>query len=311
MTSATSVHSENPGEKRIRSGLPVIRLLTGYMPLGLMRGLNKLSLGAARLAEGVTVESLTVAGQPAEWFRAAGGASGPVLLYLHGGGFILPVSILHRTYVSHLARALSGAVLMIEYRLAPEHPFPAGLDDSLNAWRWLLSQGYAPEQMAVAGDSAGGNFALALLQAIKQSGDPMPAAVIAHSPVTDMVYDRENDPAVATEEMLHPRAMRKYHADYVQDLDAHDPRISPALGDLSGLPPTLIFAGERELLCRDSVAYAEAAQAAGSPVTLHIEPRMWHAWPLNAPDVPQAVDALAQTAAFVRTHVASRAAVAD
>lgn len=294
-------------EQRIRRGLAVIRLLNGFLPMTTFRWLNNLTLGAARIPAGVTATKTTVAGVAAEWFRAADSDAGPVALYLHGGGFIMPAALLHRTYCGHLASETGGSVLMIDYRLAPEHPFPAAVDDSLAAYRALLADGVSPARLVVAGDSAGGNLTLALLQALKRSGDPMPACAVAISPVCDMTRSREDDPAAKTDEMLHPRALRKFHDSYVRGADGTDPLASPILGDLSGLPPTLIFAGERELLCDDAVQYAHAATAAGSPVTLRVEPRLWHVWPLNYPELPQAVDAMAQVAAFVRQHAAAPA----
>ncbi|MBK9125487.1 MAG: alpha/beta hydrolase [Chloroflexi bacterium] len=291
-------------EQRIRRGLSVIRWMTGYVPMTTFRWLNDLTLGAARIPAGVTTAKTTIAGRPAEWFRAAESESGPVVLYLHGGGFIMPAAVLHRTYCGNLAKHIGGSVLMIDYRLAPEHPFPAAVDDSLAAYQALLANGVPAERLIVAGDSAGGNLTLALLQALKQSGDPMPACAVAISPVADMSRSRDEDPAAKTDEMLHPRALQKFHASYIRGSDGESPLASPVLGDLSGLPPTLIFAGERELLCGDAVRYTDAAAKAGSPVTLCVEPRLWHVWPLNYPELPQAVDAMAQVAAFVREHAA-------
>lgn len=291
-------------EQRIRRGLSVIRWMTGYVPMTTFRWLNNLTLGAARIPAGVTTATTTIAGRPAEWFRAANSDAGPVVLYLHGGGFIMPAAVLHRTYCGNLAKQLGGAVLMIDYRLAPEHPFPAAVDDSLAAYRALLADGVPPARLVIAGDSAGGNLTLALLQALKRSGGSMPACAVAVSPAGDMSRSREDDPAAKTDEMLHPRALRKFRESYIHGSDGTNPLASPILGELTGLPPTLIFAGERELLCADAVQYADATAKAGSPVTLRVEPRLWHVWPLNYPELPQAVDAMAQVAAFVREHVA-------
>jgi acetyl esterase/lipase len=289
-------------EARLRKSLRIIHWMFGNLPLSAFRLLNTLTVPTVRRPRSVTFEKTTVAGRPAEWFREQGTHKGPVVLYLHGGGFIFPTAVLQQKYVGHLARAVGGSVLTLDYRLAPEHPYPAALDDTLAAYRWLLAQGIAPKRVIVAGDSAGGNLTLALLQALKQSAEPFPAAVVAISPVTDLEIDHASDESTYHDEMLHPRAMRKFKSSYVAGNDPRDPRISPVFGDLVGLPPTLIFAGDAEVLLHDAVAYAEAAQAAGSPVTLHIETRLWHVWSLYVPELPQAVDALAQTVAFVRAH---------
>ena len=200
-----------------------------------------------------------------------------------------------------LAQKMGVHALMVDYRLAPEHPFPAGLDDCVQAYRWLLQQGIAPENIVIAGDSAGGNFTITTLMKLRDSGDPLPAAGACLSPVVDLaekggLFDEVYDP------VLHPRAAKLYNQSYVAQHDAHAPLISPAYGDWQGLPPLLIHAGEDEILRQDAIRAEELARAAGNEVQLEIYPRMWHVWQINL-ELPQATESLDKIAHFLCSHL--------
>lgn len=206
---------------------------------------------------------------------------------------------------AYLARKMRMRILMAEYRLAPEHPFPAALDDCVTAYRWLLKQGVSEQNIVLAGDSAGGNLAVTSLMRLRDDGDPLPQAAACLSPVADLTEDaprpENKDP------LLTPKAMRFYNEAYVGDSDPRDPLISPVFGDLCGLPPLLIHAGGDELLRVDAARLEERAKTVGVDVRLEIYPRMWHVWQLSL-GLPQTTDSLDKIARFLTTHTESRPA---
>ncbi|MEZ4640223.1 MAG: alpha/beta hydrolase [Caldilineaceae bacterium] len=285
----------SPAEKQIRAGLPMIRFLNGYLPLSISRWMIAQSVARLKLPADISHQTVDVDGVPCHWLIPQNADADQVLLYLHGGGFVLGLTGLHMEMVAQLARRTGVRALMVDYRLAPEHPFPAALDDCVVAYRWLLQQGVAPHNIVIAGDSAGGNLTLTTLMKLRDDGDPLPAAAAALSPVTDFVskekrFEETYDP------ILHPRATRLYNKSYVAGRDPHDPLMSPAFGDWRGLPPLLIHAGEDEVLREDAIAAADAAKAAGVNVRLEIYPRMWHVWQINLalPQAQQSLDDIAQ-----------------
>jgi acetyl esterase/lipase len=236
-----------------------------------------------------------------EWFIPQNSPKAPVLLYLHGGGFVYGLTSLHRDMVVCLARKLGLRTLMVDYRLAPDHPFPAALDDCVTAYRWLLAQGIAAQDIVVAGDSAGGNLTLTLLMKLRDSGDPLPAAAACLSPVANLT-ERSSPAKEFQDPLLHPKAGKLYRTSYVAQHDARDPLISPVFGDWQGLPPLLVHAGEDEILRDDAVRVEALARAAGVDVRLEIYPRMWHVWQLYL-SLPQAVHSLDDIARFLKSHL--------
>jgi acetyl esterase/lipase len=239
-------------------------------------------------------------GVPCQWLIPQDSPADQALLYLHGGGFVFGLTPPHLQMGAYLAQKMGIRILMVDYRLAPKHPFPAALDDCATAYRWLLEQGISTQNIAVAGDSAGGNLTIALLMKLRDSGDPLPAAAACLSPVTDMTKDKVHqgyqDP------LLPPKAIRLYTASYVGNNDAHNPLISPVFGNLRGLPPLLIHAGEDEILRDDAVRIAELTEAAGVDARLEVYPRMWHVWQLFLA-LPQAIQSLDDIAQFLRSHI--------
>jgi acetyl esterase/lipase len=192
---------------------------------------------------------------------------------------------------------------MIEYRLAPEHPFPAAFDDTMTAWRWLMEQGYAPGRVVVAGDSAGGALALALGIALCDAGQPQPAALVGMSAYVDI--------SLTVEELRERRgceppgieaALRKMFEAYYAGTDPRHPLISPALADLRGLPPMLLQTGSEEITRKDNERCAESARAAGVDVTLEVWPGMFHVWQLLTPILPEAREAVARIGGFARAR---------
>ncbi len=288
-------------ERNVRRMLPIIRLLQAYLPLSVARWSERRSAQRVPLPAGITREVVSADGVRCEWFIPQDSPHDHVLLYLHGGGFIYGLTSLHRQMVIALAQKMRTRALMVDYRLAPEHPFPAALDDSVTAYRWLLKQGFSAQHIVVAGDSAGGNLTITTVMKLRDSGDPLPAAAACLSPVADLTITDDRSKKF-DDPLLHPKATRIYIESYVADSDAKDPMISPAFGDWHGLPPLLVHAGEDEILRDDAIRIEERARAAGVGVRLEIYPRMWHVWQLYL-TLPQAVQSLDDIAQFLQSHL--------
>lgn len=287
-------------ERKARAVLPFARFMQSYLPLPVAHWLLKQGLPRVRLGYDVTRATISAGGVPCEWVIPQNSPADQVLLYLHGGGFVYGLTPPHLQMGAYLAHKLGLRILMVDYRLAPEYPFPAALDDCATVYRWLLKHGTPPQNIAVAGDSAGGNLTLTLLMKLRDSNEPLPAAAASLSPVTDLTQDKVHpgfrDP------LLPPQAVKFYATSYVGNHDAHDPLISPVFGDLRGLPPLLVHAGEDEMLREDAVRLEALARAAGVDVRLEVYPRMWHVWQLYLA-LPQAVQSLDDIAQFLRAHI--------
>ncbi len=288
-------------ERRIRASFPLIRFVQAYLPRSLSPWLLKLGMARLRLEGDVRREELSADGVPCQWIIPQGSASQRVLLYLHGGGFVYGLTPQHMHMVATLARQMSVRALMVDYRLAPQYPFPAALDDCIIVYRWLLKQGFRSQSLVMAGDSAGGNLAITSMMRLRDSGDPLPAAVACLSPVGDL-SSADNLPEDFKDPLLPRKAVLYYNQSYVAKNDPHDPLISPVFGDWRGLPPLLIHVGEDELLRQGAEHMAELAQAAGVDVRLEIFPRMWHVWQLYL-TLPQAIDSLDEIAVFLKAHL--------
>jgi monoterpene epsilon-lactone hydrolase len=231
-------------------------------------------------------------------------ASGPVLLYLHGGGFIACSPETHRPLVSSLVRRIGGRAYVPSYRLAPEHPFPAALQDAKAAYRFLLDhEGIAPSQLVIAGDSAGGGLALSLALSIRDEGWPLPAAVMTFSPWTDLAATGgsldENSERCA---MFAGDTIRRAATFYVGGADPTSPLLSPMYGDFHGLPPLLVHASHDEVLRDDAIRVATAAREAGVPVELELWPHVPHVWQFFGAVLPEAQASLALATRFVLQH---------
>ena len=289
-------------ERNLRKFLSVVRWMLAYVPLPIMRWMQ--TAGAVRLPADIKRERVMADGVPCEWLIPDQSSSDQVLLYLHGGGFVYGWTNMHREMVSHLARQMQIRVLVVDYRLAPEHPFPAALDDCTAVYRWLLQQGVAPQNIVMAGDSAGGNLTLTTLIKLRDSGSPLPAAAACLSPATDLTVRQEMDRL--RDPVLHRRALYAFQAAYVANHNTDDPLLSPVYADLRGLPPLLIHAGEDEVLRDDAIRIAELAQQAGVPVRVEVYPRMWHVWHLYFSILPQAAHALDDIGQFLKSKVGVR-----
>ena len=237
----------------------------------------------------------------AEWLRPRTAHPTRVLLYLHGGGYVLGSLNTHRSLAGSLAQRTGLNVLTINYRKAPDHPFPAALDDARRAYRWLLRHGHQPHDIVVGGDSAGGGLALALLLALRDAGEALPAAGIGLSPWTDLNLPITALRRVAREEalLLEALQMRTWGPLYAHKTPLTHPLLSPAQADLHGLPPLLIQVSTAEVLYNDVVKFTRKARAAGVSVTLQPFDGLVHWWHLFWRVVPEAKQALDQVAAFL------------
>ena len=250
-----------------------------------------------------TYKRVNAGGVTAEWVTAEGAPESRVVLYLHGGGYIIGSTRTHRPLMAELSRASSARVLGLDYRLAPEHPFPAPIEDAVAAYRWLLNEGYDPARIAVAGDSAGGGLTVAALVQIRYVGLPMPGAAVCISPWVDMEGLGESmetradaDPMVGKEGLLLSAKT------YLGGTDPRAPLAAPLYADLRGLPPTLIQVGDAEVLLDNSTRLAGIAREAGVHVEMDVWDDMIHVWHLFAPILPEGRQALSQAGEFIKKH---------
>ena len=249
--------------------------------------------------EGVTYEAVDAGGVPAEWAMPEGATGAAVLLYFHGGGYVLGSVASHRRLVGHLALAIGCRALSVDYRLAPEHPFPAAVEDAATAYRWLLAQGIASERVVVGGDSAGGGLSVAALLELKSSGDPLPAGAILLSPWTDLAGTGDSLRTRSDVDVfVDGEALNLMVADYLAGGDARDPLASPLYGDLNGLPPLCIHVGDHEILLDDSTRLADRAKHAGVEVDLEIWPEMLHVFQAAAGNIPESDESIAAISAL-------------
>lgn len=287
------------GSRRIiRLPLEAQRRSTGAVVLG---------LPSSPLYKETRFERVTANGVSAEWFRRSDAQGGPVILYFHGGGYGLGSIDTHRDLVARICRASRSSALSVEYRLAPEHKFPAQLEDALAAYRFLLTEGIDPKRIVLAGDSAGGGLVISTLVSLRDSQSPLPAAGVCLSPWTDMEIRGTTVDANERYDYISRRALVQYRSRFVRDGDVKNPLASPLEADLSGLPPLLVQVGSAEALLDDSLRFADRARLAGVDVTLRVWEDMIHVWQLFAFLLPQGAAAIDEIGDFVRDRVAHAA----
>jgi acetyl esterase/lipase len=242
----------------------------------------------ARKARHVSIEEATLAGMYAEWYRPQEATEGKVLLYLHGGAYALGSCDSHRKLVTNIAKACKVNAVMPEYRLAPEHPFPAGLHDCVRAMRNLLDQGYAAENILIAGDSAGGALAVASMLQLRHEGLPLPGGAILLSPFLDMTASGESVRTRADQDpWFRAGDVHVIIRHYCPDEDIRDPLLSPVFANVAGFPPTLIQVGDDEILLSDSTRFADKLSAAACRVHLEVFPELWHVFQLFVGKMPE------------------------
>lgn len=248
----------------------------------------------------VRVEAGTLAGIPCRRLIPPDRDGASTVLYLHGGGYISGSLTTHLELMARLARASGAEVVGIGYRRAPEHPFPAALDDALAAYRRLLAEGLDPGRLAVAGDSAGGGLAVALLTTLRDFGSPLPRAAALLSPWVDLALTGASlEDRREADKVLHPVILERAAELYLAGADPRDPRASPLFADLAGLPPLLVQVGTAELLFDDSRRLAAALERAGTPVELKVWDEMLHFWHFYASILPEGEAAIREAGVFL------------
>jgi epsilon-lactone hydrolase len=252
----------------------------------------------------VQVTDVNADGVPAHWLDAPGADTGRVLLFMHGGGFELGSVRSDGELAARLGRASGMRVLFPEYRLAPEHPFPAAIDDVMTAWRWLRDgQGLSVSSLAVVGDSAGGGLAVSLLVATRDAGEALPAAAVLMSPTVDLTSSGDSMTTRAEQDPFStPAMLRQFAADYLAGADPKTPLASPLFASLTGLPPLLIQVGTADLLLSDSQRLAAAASEAGVDVTLEVGEGLPHVYQILL-GTPEAAEATERIGKFLRARV--------
>jgi acetyl esterase/lipase len=255
------------------------------------------------LPSDVQVETVDAGGVPAEWTSTPAAEDGRVLIFLHGGGYISGSLNSHRHMVAQAGREAGARTLALDYRHAPEHPFPAALDDAVAAYRFVLDTGTEPGRIALCGESAGGGLAIATTLSLKAAGLPLPACLWCSSPWVDLAL---TGATLDTKAEVDPLIQRPYLAElasaYLHGTDPKAPLVSPLYADLAGLPPMLIEVGSAETLLDDAVRLADVAGAADVDVTLRIWPHMIHAWHLFFPELREGRQSLAEVGTFIRAH---------
>jgi len=257
------------------------------------------------VADDVKLEVAEFDGVPGEWSSVPGSDASRVLIFFHGGGYCSGSILSHRRMVTEAGRAAGVRTLAVGYRLAPEYPFPAALDDALTAWRFLRKRRIAGDHIAIGGDSAGGGLTVALINQLRDGQEELPGCAWLVSPWTDLTLSGST---LATKDAVDPIIHKAYLGELADaylpfGMDRKDPRVSSLYADLKGLPPTLIQVGSAETLLEDATRFAAAAGAAEVPVTLEIWPHMIHAWHLWNAHLERGRRAIANAGAFIRCHL--------
>ncbi|MCL6645184.1 MAG: alpha/beta hydrolase [Dehalococcoidia bacterium] len=274
---------ESPSVEQLRANMESMAVLGGPEP-------------------GTVSEPVEAGGVPAEWIVAPGAARDRAILYLHGGGYAIGSIATHRGVLSRLSAASASAGLALDYRLAPEHPFPAAVEDAVAAYRWLLAQGIAPGRIAIAGDSAGGGLTVAALVALRDAGDPLPACAVTFSPWADLALEGASmDERDALDPMVHRPGLQQMADWYLAGQDARHPLASPIHADLAGLPPLLVQVGTAETLYDDAVRLAVRAIEAGTAVTFEPWADLFHVFQIFAM-LPEAQEAVRAAGAFIARY---------
>ncbi len=261
--------------------------------------------GLMVMAFGVKKTRDEINGLYAEWLTPRDRMDDKLLLYLHGGGYVVGGCDNHRKMVSHIARAGHIQALLPEYRLSPESKYPAAIEDVVGVYRTLLTCGIKAENMVIAGDSAGGGLAVAMLLSLRDAGDPLPAAAILLSPFLDATASGESMRSRASQDpWFHAEGVSLIADYYCEPQQRSDPLVSPIFADVGGLPPLYIQVGDDEILLSDSERFAEKIAAAGGEIDLEIWPEMWHVFQMFVGKMPESGRAIIKIGDFVRGRFA-------
>jgi monoterpene epsilon-lactone hydrolase len=279
----------------------IVRPRYSNQPIAVQRRRMDAAGRLQRIPRGTAIAPVVANGVPGEWVIPSGASPSRVIYFLHGGGYSLGSLDSYRAFVARLAVAASARAFHIDYRLAPEHKFPAAVEDALAGYRWLIDRGIAPRSIVLAGDSAGGGLSVALLVALRDARDRLPAAAVLLSPWTDLAFTgaslrtRANADPIFGPTGNSTRLVERY----LGELDPRTPLASPLYADLRGLPPLLIHVGTDEMILDDSTRLADRARAAGVEVTLKIWPGLWHVFQM-IPFLPESGQSLGEIGAFIQ-----------
>jgi epsilon-lactone hydrolase len=311
---APFVPPERPGIQS-RVWRVMTRIVFHYManpalPAGVRRRRMDRLLGTVRLPRGTRVESVMAGGVPAEWILPPGVDTDAMLLYLHGGGYAAGSFLTHGVVAEKLAHVARVRALLPAYRLAPEHRFPAAVDDTMAVYRWLIQEyGADPARVVVAGDSAGGGLTIALAVLARDAALPLPAALACISPWTDLAGTGESMRTKAGKDpCFTPEDLYLQAREYLGNADPRDPLASPLYADLHGLPPLMVQVGEDELLLDDARRLVERARAVGVDAKIEVWPGMWHIFATQG-TFPESREGMQRLGRFLRRHVETHAAV--
>jgi len=257
----------------------------------------------AKVPKGITIKEQIIEGVKSEWLIPSGADSGKVILYVHGGGYVSGSCSDHRAFVSKFAQNTGVTNLVYEYRLAPEHPFPAAIEDSVRIFEWILSLGFEPQNIMMAGESAGGGLCLAILLALKERNIALPIAAVAISPWTDLTCSSDSYRTKNKVSLAPLNSWSVFSKYYIGDNQPTNPLISPLFGDLNGLPPILINSGVDDELFDDGEKFYFKAKKAGVDITFRPGIGMVHCYPLLAPMFKEATEAMDEIVGFIRKHL--------
>lgn len=284
--------------EQLEKVLNILKKNAAQRPGSLEESRERMNKMAFPRQDDVSYDEVDAGGIPALWVTAPDAADDRVVLYLHGGGYVLGSLISHQDLVARISKAAKSRVLYIDYRLAPEHPFPAAVEDATDAYRWLLSTGIDASRAVVAGDSAGGGLTVATMVSLRDAGDPLPAAAVCISPWVDLEGVGESMTTNAgVDPMVRQEGLVDMAKSYLAGADPRSPLAAPLYADLKGLPPTLIQVGSHETLLDDSTRLFERAKEAGVDVLLEKGEGLFHVWHAFAPMLPegqQAIDRLGE-----------------
>lgn len=256
------------------------------------------------IPKGITGDKFRIDSIPAEWISPSEAEQDKVIIHLHGGGYVTGGIDSHQAMCILMAQTLKIKVLLPEYRLAPEHPFPAALEDTLKVYRWLLAQGYQPGNIIISGDSAGGGLSLATVLSLRDSGEPLPTAVVCMSPWADLTMKSKSHITNAkAESILRLDVLNEWASSYIGTGKSDHSLISPVYADFHGFPPLLIQVGSDEVLLDDSLTLAKKAKADGVDVTLKVWDELWHVWQALGDLIPESKKAFEEMGQFVRAQL--------
>jgi acetyl esterase/lipase len=259
-----------------------------------------------RVPKDVKADSVDLDGLRAAKIRPASADNNKYILYLHGGGYVTGSVDSYLIMCSQMAQSLKMTFLLLEYRLAPENPFPAALEDALKAYRWLLANGTSPRDIIISGDSAGGGLSIATALALRDAVESVPAAVICISPWADLTHRGQSHIIKAeSEAVLKTEVLKEWALAYTDESNLTNPLVSPVYADFHGFPPLLILVGSEEILLDDALMLAEKAKADGVDVTLKVWDGIWHVWPALGNLIPESRQAFEEMGLFIQNVTAS------